>query len=77
MDKKLKYNQLLDLEWALRSSELRAKTEWDKMVIYKDDDDPILYELAYDKVKLLREAQKTVKQVISLLSDNDLYSYGS
>ena len=77
MDKKLKYTQLLDLEWALRSSELRAKTEWDKMVIYKDDDDPILYELAYDKVKLLREAQKTVKQVISLLSDNDLYSYGS
>ena len=73
---KLKYKQLLDLEWALRSSELRAKTEWDKMVIYKDDDDPILYELAYDKVKLLRQAQKTLKQVISLLSDNELYSYG-
>ncbi len=73
--KEIKYKQLLDLEWSLRSAELRAKTEWDKMLIYKDTDS-LLYDLAYDKVKDLREAQKTLKQVVKVLRDNDLYANG-
>ena len=72
--KELKYTQLLDLQWALRSAELRAKTEWDKMFVYKDTDS-CLYELAYEKVKELRDAQRTLKQVIGVLSSNNLYSH--
>ena len=72
---KIEFKKVLDLEWALRSSELRAKTEWDKMVIYKDDEEPILYELAYEKVKGLRQAQKSLKEIIQLLSKNDQLEY--
>ena len=79
MNKKLEYKQLLDLEWALRRQEIHAKTRWDDMYqsYGKNDKNCLLTELAYETVKELREAQKTVKQVIILLSDKDLYSYGS
>ena len=65
------------MEWALRSSELRAKTEWDKMVIYKDDDEPILYELAHEKVKQLRQAQKHLKEVTDLLRKTNQLEYSN
>jgi hypothetical protein len=72
---KIEYRKILDIMWALRSSELRAKTEWDKMVIYKDDDEPILYELAYEKVKGLRQAQKDLAEVSKLLGKNEQLQY--
>jgi len=73
--KELKYTQLLDLDWSLRSAELRAKTEWDNTLQWGKEDN-LLYELAYEKVKDLRNAQKTLKQVVSILRDNDLYANG-
>jgi hypothetical protein len=71
----IEYKKILNVEWALRSSELRAKTEWDRMVIYKDDDDPILYELAYDKVKLLRQAQKDLNEMTELFRKSNQIEY--
>ena len=72
---KLKYKQLLDLEWALDSNMTKAQTKYDDR--YKDyGTKDILTEMAYDDLKLLREAKKTLKQAVKLMSDNDLYSYG-
>ena len=68
----MKYKDVLDIEWTLRSAELRAKTEWDKMVIYKDDDEPILYELAYEKVKGLRDAQKAFRNMYQAIKKSDI-----
>ena len=39
---KIEYKKILDTEWALYSAEVRAKSHWDDMLIYKDDDNPIL-----------------------------------
>ena len=74
---KIEYKKILDTQWALRRAELRAKTEWDKMVIYKDDDEPILYEMAYEKVKGLRQAQKDLEEVTNLLRSNNQLEYAS
>lgn len=73
----MKYNQLLDLEWAIESNTLKAQTKYDDMYqkYGKTDKDDILTRLAYDDLKLLREAEKTLKQAIRLLRDNDLYGY--
>ena len=73
----IEYKKILDTEWALRSAELRAKTEWDKMLIYKDDDEPILYELAYEKVKQLRQAQKHLAEVCEHLRKHNQLEYSS
>ena len=64
---------MYDLQWALRSAELRAKTEWDETVQYGKDD--LLYELAYDKVKELRAAQQTLAKVHSILLNQDQLTY--
>jgi hypothetical protein len=74
--KEIKYNQLLDLEWALRRQEIHAKSHWDRMYqeYGKKDKNDLLTELAYETVKELREAQKTVKQVVEVLRANDLYT---
>ena len=70
----MKYNQLLDLEWAIESNTLKAQTKYDDR--YQDyGTKDILTRLAYDDLKLLREAKKTLKQAIKLLRDNDLYGY--
>ena len=61
MNEKIEYGDLLKIEWALRSAELRAKSEWDDVVHYGKDD--LLYELNYEKVKELREAQKLLKNL--------------
>ena len=77
--KEIKYNQLLDLEWVLRRQEIHAKSHWDEMYesYGKKDKDDLLTELAYETVKELREAQKTVKQVVKVLRANDLYTNGA
>ena len=71
---KLKYKQLLDLEWALDSNMTKAQTKYDDRYQEYGTKD-ILTEMAYDDLKLLREAKKTLKQAIRLLRDNDLYGY--
>ena len=66
----MKYKDVLDIEWTLRSAELRAKTQWDDVVQYGKDD--LLYELAYDKVKGLREAQKTLRKMLKLMKSANI-----
>jgi hypothetical protein len=76
MNKKLEYKQLLNLEWAIDSNMTKAQTKYDDR--YQDyGTKDVLTRIAYDDLKMLREAKKTLKQAISLLRDNNLYSYGS
>ena len=67
----IEYKDILDIEWALRAAELRAKTEWDKMVIYKDTSS-LLYDVHYEKVKELRQAQKKLRAVYSVIKKSDI-----
>ena len=74
----MKYKQLLDLQWAIKSNMLHAQTKYDEYYqkYGKHDKNEILTEMAYDDLKLLREAKKTTEQVIKVMKSNDLYSYG-
>ena len=76
--KEIKYKQLLDLEWAIQSNILKAQTKYDEFYqeYGKNDKNDLLTSLAYDDLKLLREAKKTVVQVIKVMRSNELYSYG-
>ena len=75
----MKYKQLLDLEWAIKSNMLHAQTKYDEMYqkYGKDDKNDLLTELAYDDLKLLRDAKKTVEQVIKVMKANELYTYSN
>ena len=76
--KEIKYNQLLDLKWVLSKQEIHAKMRWDEMYEQygKKDKSDLLTEMAYDTVKEVREAQKTLARVMDVMSENNLYSYG-
>ena len=67
----MKYADILDIEWALKSAELRAKSHWDDMLIYKDSDS-CLYEMAYDKVKELRDAQKALRNIWKIVQQSNI-----
>jgi hypothetical protein len=67
----IEYKDVLDIEWALRSAELRAKTHWDDMVIYKGTDS-CLYEMAYEKVKELRDAQKKLRSLYKVVQTSEV-----
>ena len=75
--KEIKYKQLLDLEWAINSNMIKAQSKYDEMYqeYGKKDKDDLLTELAYGDLKLLREANKTLKRVIEVMRDKELYSY--
>ena len=74
----MKYKQLLDLQWAIKSNILKAQTKYDEYYqkYGKDDKNDLLTELAYDDLKLLREARKTLHKVVRVLRSNDLYTNG-
>tara|TARA_R110002012_G_C11341050_1_gene578319 strand:+ start:174 stop:461 length:288 start_codon:yes stop_codon:yes gene_type:complete len=78
MKEEIKYNELLDCEWAIKLNILKAQTRYDEMYqkYGKDDKDDLLTELAYDDLKLLREARKTLHKVVRALRANDLYTNG-
>ena len=67
----MKYKDVLDIEWALRCAELRAKSHWDDMLIYKDTGS-CLYDIAYDKVKQLRDAQKKLRTLYNVIKKSDI-----
>ena len=73
MMNKIEYKKILDLEWALKQAEISAKIKWDETVEYGKDD--LLYELAYDTVKELRQAQKNLNDVTEMLKQNDQLQY--
>ena len=80
MNKKeeIKYSELLDLDWAIKKSLLKAQTKYDEFyqAYGKDDKDDLLTELAYEDLKLLREARKTLAKCVRMMRAEDLYSYG-
>jgi len=81
MNKKeeIKYNELLDLDWAIKSSMLKAQTKYDEyyQAYGKHDKKDLLTELAYEDLKALREARKTLAKAVRALRANDLYTNGS
>ena len=74
----IKYKELLDCEWAIKSNMLKAQTKYDEYYqkYGKHNKDDLLTELAYDDLKLLREARKTLHKVVRVLRSNDLYTNG-
>ena len=72
---KIEYKKILDIQWALRRSELKAKTKWDEQ--YKAHGKELLYELNYETVKELRDAQKDLEEMSMLLRKNDQVEYAN
>ena len=74
----IKYKELLDCEWAIKSNILKAQSKYDDYYQQygKHDKDDLLTSLAYDDLKLLREARKTLHKVVRVLRSNDLYTNG-
>ena len=72
----IKYSELLDLEWAIKSNMLKAQTKYDEYYqkYGKHDKNDLLTELAYDDLKLLREARKTLHKAVRALRANNLYT---
>lgn len=80
MNKKedITYKELLDLDWAIQKSTIKAQTNYDEMYqkYGKDDKKDLLTELAYEDLKLFRVARKTLAKAVRLMKTKDLYSYG-
>ena len=80
MNKKedITYKELLDLDWAIRKSTIKAQTNYDEMYqkYGKDDKKDLLTELAYEDLKALREARKTLAKCVRMMKTKDLYTYG-
>ena len=74
----IKYKELLDLDWAIKRSMLKAQKEYDETYqkYGKYDADDLLTRLAYDELKGLREARKTLHKAVRGLRENDLYTHG-
>ena len=74
----IKYKELLDCDWALKSCMLKAQTKYDEYYqkYGKHNKDDLLTEMAYDDLKLLREARKTLAKAVRALRAHDLYSNG-
>ena len=74
----IKYKELLDLDWAIKRSMLKAQKEYDETYqkYGKYDADDLLTRLAYDELKGLREARKTLHKAVRVLRENDLYTNG-
>ena len=77
MTETITYQELLNCEWAIKSNMLHAQTKYDEMYqkYGKHDKNDLLTELAYDDLKLLREARKTLHKAVRALRANDLYTH--
>ena len=71
----VKYKDLLDCDWAIKKSILSAQLRYDEMY-QKYDKDDVLTRLAYDDLKALREARKTLHKAVRILKANNLYTNG-
>jgi len=78
MNKKeeITYKDLLDCDWAIKKSINVAQLKYDEFYqkYGKDDKKDILTELAYEDLKVLREARKTLAKAVRILRANDLYT---
>ena len=71
----VKYKDLLDCDWAIKKSILSAQLRYDEMY-QKYDKDDVLTRLAYEDLKVLREARKTLHKAVRILKANNLYTNG-
>ena len=71
----VKYRDLLDCDWAIKKSMIQAQKQYDEMH-QKYDKDDVLTRLAYDDLKALREARKTLHKAVRILKQNNLYTNG-
>ena len=78
MTEAITYKELLDCEWAIKSNILTAQTKYDEYYqkYGKHDKSDLLTELAYEDLKLLREARKTLHKAVRALRANNLYTNG-
>ena len=71
------YKEILDAQWDIDKAIIPAQRQYDEY--YKQygkyDKKDLLTELAYNDLKLLREARKTFKKMVKLMSGADLYRY--
>ena len=76
MTETITYKELLDLEWASKSNMWHAQTKYEAYYqkYGKHDKNDLLTELAYDDLKLLREARKTLHKAVRALRANNLYT---
>tara|TARA_R100000808_G_scaffold19728_1_gene42738 strand:+ start:1842 stop:2087 length:246 start_codon:yes stop_codon:yes gene_type:complete len=74
----IKYKELLDLDWAIKKNMIHAQKQYDEYYQQygKHDKEDLLTELAYEDLKLLREARKTLAKAVRVLRANDLYTHG-
>ena len=74
----IKYNELLDLDWAIKKSMIKPQSHYDDMyqAYGKKDKKDLLTELAYEDLKALREARKTLHKAVRALKANNLYTNG-
>tara|TARA_R100000234_G_C4979017_1_gene169852 strand:+ start:458 stop:706 length:249 start_codon:yes stop_codon:yes gene_type:complete len=74
----VKYRDLLDCDWAIKKSMIQAQKQYDEMhqKYGKDNKDDVLTRLAYDDLKALREARKTLHKAVRILQANNLYTHG-
>ncbi len=72
----MKYTDILEAQWAVDKSIIHAQRQYDEFYQQygKKDKDDLLTQLAYDDLKLLRGAKKTMKKMVDLMRDNDLYT---
>lgn len=72
---KIEYKDILEIEWALRQAEIKAKREWDNVVKWKEADQPdggVLYAIHHDTVKELRAAQKSLRQIWKTIKESNI-----
>ena len=76
MTEAITYKELLDCQWAIKSNILKAQTKYDEYYqkYGKHDKSDLLTELAYEDLKLLREARKTLHKAVRALRANNLYT---
>ncbi|MAV43360.1 MAG: hypothetical protein CMA30_02660 [Euryarchaeota archaeon] len=77
MNKKeeIKYNELLDCDWAFAKAGIRLLNEYDD-AYKKYGKDDLMTTLAYDDLKAVREARKTLAKAVRILRANNLYTNG-
>ena len=73
MMNKMKYKQLLNLQWLVDLKVSEAKGQFEEYKKYKNDS--VLYDIALRDLREARDAQKTVEQVINVMRSNELYEY--
>ena len=73
----IKYKELLDCDWALKKNMIHAQSKYDEYYqeYGKHDKNDLLTELAYEDLKLLRQARKTLAKAVRSLRAHGLYSY--